>query len=264
MSKAAKSYTYEWPKADITVDCVLFGFNPEGPTFDGTVGQRELHRGRLEVVLIRRGEDPYQGRWALPGGFIEFLKGETAYEAARREMQEETGVTVDYLEQLGTFDAPERDPRGRVFSVAHYALVRSQDHTTTSGSDAMEAKWVPVQDALKIPADQVAFDHKLILKTAVDRLQAKIRYAPVGFNLLPKKFTLAQLQKLYEAILFRELDRGNFRRRLRILNQKTKFLVEAGTEKADQVNHSGPPATFYRFDKTAYDQAVQDGFNFEL
>lgn len=248
-------YTYEWPKADITVDCVLFGFNPE--------------EGRLEVVMIRRGEDPYHGRWALPGGFIEFLKGETAYEAARREMQEETGVTIDYLEQLGTFDSPDRDPRGRVFSVAHYALVRSKDHITKSGSDAMDARWIPVQDALIIPTAKMAFDHKLILQTAVYRLQAKVRYAPVGFNLLPKKFTLGQLQKLYEAILFRELDKRNFRKRIQILNKKitidqdpnTALLVEDGIDESER---SGPAAKLYRFNKSAYNRAIRDGFNFEL
>jgi 8-oxo-dGTP diphosphatase len=236
------SYTYEYPKADITVDCVLFGFNPE--------------EGRLEVVLIRRGEDPFQGRWALPGGFIEFGEGETAYEAAKREMQEETGVTVDYLEQLATFDAPDRDPRGRTFAVAHWALVRSQDHTTTSGSDAVEACWVPVTQALDLPEDQVAFDHKLILKTAVDRLQAKVRYTPLGFNLLPSEFTLGQIQRLYEAILFREVDKRNFRKRILAMG----VLEEVGT----QIETGGRPAQLYRFNEQAYDTAVRNGFNFEI
>lgn len=246
-------YSYEFPKADITVDCVLFGFNPE--------------EGRLEVVLIRRGEDPFRGQWALPGGFIEFLKGETAYEAAKREMLEETGITVDYLEQLQTFDAPDRDPRGRVFSVAHYALVRSKDHTAKSGSDAMEATWVPARSALKLP--RMAFDHLLILQKAVTRLQAKVRYFPVGFNLLPKKFTLSQLQKLYEAILFRELDKRNFRKRLHSLNEKTmlgtdpktRLLVVVGVDDSER---SGPPANLFRFNKTAYDRLIRDGFNFEI
>jgi 8-oxo-dGTP diphosphatase len=237
------TYSYEFPKADITVDCVLFGFNSE--------------QGRLEVVLIRRGEDPFQGRWALPGGFIEFGKGETAYEAARREMQEETGVTVDYLEQLMTFDTPDRDPRGRTFSVAHWALVRSQDHTTTSGSDAAEARWMPVIEALALPDDQMAFDHKHILRTAVERLQNKVRYTPLGFNLLPEKFTLSQLQKLYEAILFREIDKRNFRKRIHgldVLEELEFQTVETG----------GRPAQLYQFDKAAYDQALKTGFNFEI
>ena len=251
------TYQYKYPKADITVDCVLFGFNAS----------------ELEVVLIRRGEDPFKGRWALPGGFIEFLKGETAYDAAKREMQEETGVTVDYLEQLGTFDAPDRDPRGRVFSVAHYALVRSKDHTPVSGSDAMLATWMPLKKAMALKADGWAFDHQEILRTAVARLQAKVRYAPIGFDLLPEKFTLRQLQDLYEAILLRKLDHGNFRKRLRVLNTKTRegagseLLVEVGDERNPSVVRavrSGPPAKLYRFDKKVYHKAVKNGFNFEI
>ena len=236
------TYTYEYPKADITVDCVLFGFNPT--------------QEHLEVVLIQRAEEPFKFRWALPGGFIEFEDGETAYEAARREMQEETGVTIDYLEQLMTFDAPDRDPRGRTFSVAHYALVRSQDHTTTSGSDALTASWMPVQEAQALSESDVAFDHKLILQTAVDRLQAKVRYAPIGFNLLPQKFTLSQLQSLYEAILFRKLDKRNFRKKILAMHILTDLNATTTTR--------GRPAKLYRFDKRAYDKAVKKGFNFEV
>lgn len=239
-------YTYKYPKADITVDCVLFGICP---------------MSRLEVVLIRRAEDPFKGKWALPGGFIELLQGETAKEAARREMLEETGIKVNYLEQLGTFDAPDRDPRGRTFSVAHYALVRSQDHIAKGGSDATEAVWVPAMLASALQPSDLAFDHHLILKTAVARLQAKVRYAPVGFDLLPHKFTLGQLQKLYEAVLFRPLDRGNFRRKLRILNAKTQILVDTESFQDGAV---GPASKLYRFDKRAYDKAVKNGFNFEI
>ena len=241
-----QQYTYEWPKADITVDCVLFGLTPDW---------------RLEVVLIRRAEDPFKGRWALPGGFIEFLKGETSYEAARREMQEETGIEVAYLEQLGTFDAPDRDPRGRTFSVAHYALVRTQDHKPEAGSDASRAEWVSVWDALSFGKDSVAFDHSLILRTAVARLQAKIRYAPVGFNLLPETFTLEQLRKVYQAILGSAIDPSNFRKKLRILNKKANFLEQAGTIKEQR---TGAAARLYRFNKEAYDNATLRGINFEL
>ena len=295
-------YTYEWPKADVTVDCILFGFNAE--------------EARLEVVLIRRADEPYKDHWALPGGYIElahdtkvtwnpdnrdemkaahaqydamiaaggsafavnvgdfrgakatsfgcvanygqmFLRSpsETSADAARREMQEETGVEIDYLEQLMTFDDPDRDPRGRVFSVAYFALVRSQDHVTTAGSDAKVARWMPVQAALKLRRNTVAFDHALILKTAVARLQAKVRYAPIGFNLLPESFTLGQLQKLYEAILFRPLDRRNFRKRI--------LAMGILTVKSSTVT-KGRPAQLYSFDKAAYDRAVKTGFNFEI
>jgi 8-oxo-dGTP diphosphatase len=245
-------YTYDYPKADITVDCVLFGLTPDW---------------RLEVVLIKRAEDPFKGKWALPGGFIEFLKGETSYEAARREMQEETGIEVAYLEQLGTFDAPERDPRGRVFSVAHYALVRTQDHKPEAGSDASRAEWVDVWEALSFGKDSVAFDHALILRTAVQRLQAKIRYAPVGFNLLPETFTLEQLRKVYQAILGKATpdkpypEPSNFRKKLRVLNKKAGFLEETGTVKE---RRTGGAARLYRFNKEAYDRATRRGINFEL
>jgi 8-oxo-dGTP diphosphatase len=239
-------YTYEYPKADITVDCVLFGISPEG---------------RLEVVLIRRAEEPFKGKLALPGGFIEFLQGETARNAARREMEEETGAKIEWLEQLKTFDDPDRDPRGRVFSVAHFALVRTKDHAVVGGSDALEAKWVAVEDAIKLAPKDLAFDHHLILRTAVDRLQAKVRYEPIGFHLLPKTFTLGQLQHLYEAILFRTLDRGNFRKRVRILNHKTGILVDTGR---DQDGTFGPAAKLYSFNEKAYAKAVKDGLNFEI
>jgi 8-oxo-dGTP diphosphatase len=240
-------HTYKYPKADITVDCVLFGFNPEG---------------HLDVVLIRRGADPFKGKFALPGGFIRIGEKETAAQAAQREMEEETGIAVDYLEQLQTFDAPDRDPRGRVFSIAYYALVRSQDHIVKGGSDALEAYWVPASLALALLPSELAFDHHLILKTAIARLQGKISYAPIGFNLLPDKFTLGQFQRLYEAVLNRPLDRGNFRNRVRVMNRTLKILVEVKGEK--RKGKPGPAAKLYRFDKKAYDKAVNEGFTFEL
>ena len=238
-------YSYEFPKADITVDCVLFGFQPE-------------HR-RLDLLMIRRGEDPFKDKLGLPGGYIEFEDGETALEAARRETREEAGVTVDFLEQLGTFDAPDRDPRGRVFSVAHYALVRSVDHTVQRGSDAKEAFWMPAHEVLTLGTEspeELAFDHELIIKTAVRRLQGKVRYEPIGFNLLPTHFTLTQLQELYEAILFQDLDKRNFRKRILAMG----ILKDTG----EQTTPAHRPAKLYRFDKTAYDLAVKSGFNFEI
>jgi len=241
------AHTYKYPKADVTVDCVLFGFHPEG---------------RIEVVLIRRGVEPFKGKWALPGGFIN-LPDETAENAAERKLREETGITVGFLEQLYTFDAPDRDPRGRVLSVAYYGLVRTQDHIAKCGTDATEALWMSVADAMALPPSDWAFDHHEILQTAVTRLQGKVMYAPiVGFNLLPRRFTLAQLQRLYEAVLFRPLDRGNFRKRIRILNQATGILVKAGERRNSK--RPGPPATLYRFNKKAYEKAVRDGFNFEM
>jgi 8-oxo-dGTP diphosphatase len=243
MTNPAKAaYTYEWPKADITVDCVVFGVSQEG---------------RLQVVLIRRAEDPFKDKLALPGGFIEFQKGETALEAARREMEEEAGTKVDYLEQLGTFDGPSRDPRGRTFSVAHFALVRKQDHAVAGGSDASEANWMDVSATLATGARGLAFDHFLILTTAVQRLQAKIRYAPIGFNLLPKTFTLPQLQSLYEAILFRPLDKRNFRKKVLAMG----ILDAVGIKKG---RNRGRKAELYAFNKASYDRAIKHGLNFNI
>lgn len=232
-------YEYEYPKADITVDCALFGFNPTAK--------------QLEVVMIQRAEDPFKGQWALPGGFIEFEDGETAYEAAKREMEEETGVQVDYLEQLMTFDSPDRDPRGRTFSVAYYALVRSKEHTTEAGSDATSAVWMPVAEALKLP---LAFDHANILNVALERLQGKVRYSPLGLNLLPEEFTIADICKLYEGILQRDLDPSNFRKRI----LSTGVLEETETFAKTRTR----PAKLYRFNEPEYTKAMEKGFNFEV
>lgn len=240
-------YTYPYPKADITVDCVVFGVTPDW---------------RLQVVMIWRAEDPFKGMPALPGGFIEFLEGETALEAARRELVEETGLTVTYLEQLGTFDAPNRDPRGRTFSVAHYALVRTVDHLPQGGSDASYAGWYDLSTALTMESSAVAFDHQSIIKVAHQRLRNKIRYEPIGFNLLPKEFTLNQLRQLYSAVLGTPMDKGNFGKKLRKMNEKVGLLYPVGNVREGAF---GPESVLYRFNKQAYDQAAGSGsFNFDL
>lgn len=249
-------YTYEYPKADITVDVVALGVSPDW---------------RFMVAMVRRGEDPFLGQLALPGGFIEFIDGETAEQAARRELLEEAGIVISYMEQLRTFDAPYRDPRGRVFSVAYVALVRTIDHAMVAGSDAAEALWLPVDQVLRAGPRQIAFDHKLIVQTAVERLRNKIRYTPVGFDLLPETFTLSDLRRLYETILGRGLENPNFRRKVHMLNARTQdpeteqgMLEIVGTEQASDASRSGPPAKLYRFNKAAYERAVRDGINFEL
>lgn len=218
---------------------------------------------QLQVILIRRKDEPFKGCLALPGGFVNVRddrdQGESLETAAHRELEEETGVTVDYLEQLYTFGDPGRDPRGRVISVAYYALVRTKDHTPRAGSDAKEADWYSV-DALLASSDKLAFDHDKILAVAVDRLRAKIRYAPIGFNLLPQKFTIQQLRKLYEAILGHDLDEANFRKKL---NTMDGLLVDCGLAE-DVPGRPGRTPRLYRFDKRAYDRAVKQGFDFEV
>src|SRR5712672_1873264 len=167
------SHTYKYPRAALTVDCVVFGFD----------------EAELKVLLIERGLEPFKGKWALPGGFVRV--DETLDEAARRELEEEAGLKNVFLEQLYTFGQVERDPRERVVSVAYYALVKLSDHRARAATDAANAEWFPVSKTPKL-----AFDHADILATALARLKAKVRYEPIGFELLPPKFTLTELQHL--------------------------------------------------------------------
>ena len=227
-------YEYEYPRPALTVDCAVFGLDDED----------------LKVLLIQRDLEPFKGGWALPGGFVHV--GESPEDAARRELVEETGVKDIYLEQLYTFGAADRDPREHVVTVAHYALVKLSDHRLQAATDARQAVWFAIDDVPKL-----AFDHDRILAVAHERLRAKVRYQPIGFKLLPIKFTLRQLQHLYETILDRQLDKRNFRKK--ILNME--ILVELDEIETD-VSHRA--ARLYRFDKKKYDQMVKKGFNFEL
>ena len=162
---------------------------------------------KLKVLLIQRGIAPFKGQFALPGGFV--LANETLDAAAFRELSEETGTENVYLEQLYTFGDPKRDPRGRVVTVAYYALVPAGNSPLLAGTDAAAAGWFGVDE---LPV--VAFDHPKIIGYAVNRLRNKLEYTSVGFELLPKKFTLTKLQMLHEAILGRSLDKRNFRRKI--------------------------------------------------
>ena len=169
-----------------------------------------LREGSLQVLLVKRGVPPFEGQYAIPGGFIR--GDESLEEAALRELHEETGVRNVFLEQLYTFGDPKRDPRGRVITVAYYALIASDKLSLVAGADAAEAQWFP---ASSVPP--LAFDHKSILDYALERLRNKLEYTTVGFQLLPEKFTLGELQAVYEAILGRPLDKRNFRRKLALL-----------------------------------------------
>ncbi|WP_035609631.1 NUDIX domain-containing protein [Haloferula sp. BvORR071] len=227
------AFTYEYPRPALTVDCVVFGFDGKG----------------LQVLLIQRGLEPFLGAWALPGGFV--LMDEDLETAARRELQEETGLKGVFLEQLRTFGDPGRDPRGRVVSVAFFALVRPDQHPAKGDTDASDAAWF---DAAKLPP--LAFDHAEILAAGLERLRGKIRYQPVGFELLPERFTLAQLQALYEAILGRALDKRNFRKKLLAFD----FLVPLD----DYAGGSHRPARLHRFDRAKYEALASTGFLFEI
>lgn len=228
------SYAYEHPRPAVTVDCAVFGWTGD----------------ELELMLIRRGAEPFRGRWALPGGFVNI--DESLEDAARRELEEETGVSDLYLEQLYTFGDPDRDPRGRIITVAYYALVDLASHPARGGSDAAEAGWFPTG---ALPP--LAFDHPEIVATARRRLQSKVRYAPIGFELLPDKFTLTQLQRLYEVILDRPLDKRNFRKKVLGLD----LLVATG-ERERGVPHRA--AQLYRFDHEKYRELSRAGFEFAI
>ncbi|MGH7143983.1 MAG: NUDIX hydrolase [Planctomycetota bacterium] len=228
------AFTYPHARPALTVDCVVFGWDAAG----------------LQVLLIERDLEPFAGRWALPGGFVHI--DETVDAAARRELREETGLEKLYLEQLYTFGDLARDPRERVVSVAYYALVRLSEHPAHAATDARAAEWHPVR---RIPP--LAFDHDAILAAALARLQAKVRYQPVGFELLPPKFTLTQVQRLYEVILERALDKRNFRKKFLSLG-----VIEELPDRESGVAHRA--ARLYRFDAKAYRRKVRDGFHFEI
>lgn len=166
----------------------------------------------FKVLLVRRKAPPYAGMWAIPGGFIDM--GESLEAAALRELQEETGVEDVYLEQLYTFGDPERDPRMRVITVTYFALVESSKlKPLQAGTDAAEAGWFSVYN---LPS--LAFDHARILDYALQRVRAKLEYTNIAFQLVPEKFTLTELQKIYEIVGGEKLDKRNFRKRLSILD----------------------------------------------
>jgi 8-oxo-dGTP diphosphatase len=227
-------FTYDHPRPALAVDCVVFGFLEKG----------------LRILLVERGIPPFEGRWALPGGFVRIDEG--LEEAARRELREETGLTKLFLEQLATFGEVDRDPRERVVSVAWYALVSAEQVVPHGGSDARRAAWFDLAD---LPP--LAFDHRKIVDTARRRLEGKIRWQPIGFELLPPKFTLSGLQRLYEVVLGRPLDKRNFRKKVAALG-----LIEPLDEVESGVSHRA--ARLYRFDEKKYRAATKSGFVFEI
>lgn len=214
----------------ITVDIVIF-------TIQG---------GVLKVLLVKRGIPPFAGQFAIPGGFV--LEGESLEQAALRELQEETGIADVYLEQLYSFGEPGRDPRGRVVTVAYFALI-SAERVLAAGGDAAGAQWATFGD---LPS--LAFDHKQILDYALERLQNKLEYTTVGFQLLPEKFTLPELQEVYEAILGKKLDKRNFRRKIDLL----KIL-----KPLQEYRHTGKkPARLYRFVAAKFEKLKDKGILF--
>lgn len=215
---AKETYTYKYPRPSVTTDCVIFGYDEH----------------ELKVLLIERGNDPYKGCWAFPGGFLNM--DEEALTGAKRELQEETGLEQAYIEQFYTFSDVDRDPRGRVISIAYLALVKIQE--VKGGDDATQAKWFSMKE---IPS--LAFDHKQILYLAINRLKEKIFLEPILFELLPETFTLLQLQHIYECILGEHFDIQKF----------TNKLLDAGileNTNSNSVGENCQNSTKYRFNKT--------------
>jgi 8-oxo-dGTP diphosphatase len=227
-----QTYRYKYPHPAVATDCVIFGF-------DGI---------KLKVLLIERGCAPYKGKWAFPGGFMHM--DETAEDGAKRELKEETNLTAKYMEQFYTFTAPSRDPRERVISIAYFALVKIQE--VVGGDDAARAQWFAMDE---IPP--LAFDHDRILRKATECLRERIHFQPVGFDLLPEKFTLKELQMLYEAILGVHFDRRNFAKKMLHFELLTQL---------DETVWPTPKreAFLYSFNKDKYLELKQKGFRLEF
>ncbi|MEO0899553.1 MAG: NUDIX domain-containing protein [Bacteroidota bacterium] len=226
----------ERPKVHLAVDAVVFGYQPESG---------------ISVLLIKRKFPPFQGGWALPGGFVNV--DESLEQAVTRELEEETGIKINYLEQLYTFGQPERDPRQRVVSVAYFVLIREDIYSLHAQTDAEDAKWFDIND---LP--NLAFDHQRIIDVAIQRVRNKIIYEPIGFELLNESFTFAELQKLYETLLQRGIDRGNFQKKIKSLN-----ILEELTEMRKPVG-SGRPARLYKFNEERYSSLKSRGDMFEV
>lgn len=209
-----------------------------------------LDGSQLKILLIKRGEYLGQGEWALPGGWIK--QNEDLNDAASRLLKELSGVRQPYLEQLKTFGKVDRYPLGRVVSIAYYALISASEYDLVAGFSASDVAWFNIQET-----PQLVFDHQEILDYGIDYLRNQVRRRPIGFNLLPKKFTLLQLQGLYETILNIKLDNPNFRRKI----MKMNFLTPCN-EKQQGVAHRA--ANLYRFDTEAYEKLTQKGFLFEV
>lgn len=217
----------------LSIDCVIFG----------------VQNGKLSVLTVQHRDGISKGLWALPGGWIRY--DESVNDAAVRLLRDLTGLENIFLEQFQTFGARDRYPQSRVITIAYYALVRPDDYQLVPGFTASDAKWFQVGHVPSMP-----YDHDQILDHGFKALKFKIRHEPIGFSLLPAKFTLPQLQEVYEAILEVKLDRANFRRKI----MKMNLLVEC-KEKEKNVAHRA--ANFYRFDQKVYDKLKRKGFVFE-
>jgi ADP-ribose pyrophosphatase YjhB (NUDIX family) len=217
----------------IAVDCIIFGFDNQ----------------RLKLLLFKRKIEPFKEEWSLIGSFIK--KNENVTEAANRILLESTGIKDVFLKELGSYSDVNRDSGARVISIAHYALIRLEE-TQKQLTETYQAHWIDIDS---IP--DLILDHNIMILNALDKLRKKARYQPIGFKLLPEKFTIPQLKAFYDAIYQKELDRRNFRKRILSMN-----ILEKLEEKDKSTSKKG--AFLYRFDKKKYANLTAKGFNFEL
>lgn len=221
-------------KSAFTVDNVIFGFDEDD----------------LKVLVIKRGEEPFIGKWALPGYFV--YEDEALDAAAERVLEELTGIKNVYLEQVNTFGAVDRHPVGRVITVAYYSVIKIRDYHLHASSIAVQAEWRSIATL-----EDLAFDHSQILAACFQRLKRRVRKRPIGFELLPPKFTLTELQHLYEAVLEMPLDKRNFRKKILSMN----LLLDLN-EMQEGVAHR--PARLFQFDKKKYKEFLAEGYSFDL
>lgn len=224
----------EYFQFGLSVDCVVFGY----------------HEGRIRVLLIERGAEPYEGYWALPGDLVS--PNEDLLYSANSVLTRLTGLKNLFLEQFFTFGSVNRHPAGRVATVGYYSLVKSNNYDPVASSWAKSLRWFDIQD---LP--DLAFDHERILDKGIRTLQRRVRYRPVGFELLPNKFTLKELQTLYEALLQVEFDKPNFRKKILSMD----LLVQLD-EMETNVSHR--PAKLFKFDEQRYKELRSEGFNFDI
>jgi len=227
-----KYYT-EYDKFLVAVDCIIFGF-------DGK---------ELNLLLIKRNFPPAKGEWSLMGGFLK--KKESIDQAAERVLFKLTGLCNVFLEQLQGYGEIERDPGERVISIAYYALINIDDYDEELAQQ-YNAKWFPINDFPKL-----IFDHNIMVDKALRRLQRKAQNQPIGFELIPPKFTIPQLQRLYEAIFRKEFDKRNFRKKI------LSFHVLKKLEEKDRES-SKKGAYLYQFDQKEYNRLLNSGYNFEV
>jgi 8-oxo-dGTP diphosphatase len=221
----------------VAVDAIVFGYSKK----DG-----------VSVLLVQRKYEPFRNAWVLPGGFVQ--ESESLEQAVTRELSEETGAHLSYLEQLYSFGNPDRDPRQRVISVAYFGLVKmSRFKELKASTDAASVKWFNIK---KVP--QLAFDHKQILAKAIERLQGKVRYQPIGFELLDNKFPFSDLEKLYQALLGRNINRRNFSKKILSFG----FLDETG--ELSKSGGKGRPSKIFQFNQKRYKELLREGFHFEI